>query len=261
MIFFQNVYRTGFTRYTDVSILNFIVKGTYIMKSKTGKFFAVIDLILCILCLLYSVVVLSANSGTFSFIIWIAGGAYFFLCFILFHTKLQTKLPKPFKIVFNSLSGIGFGIFTICFCLIMTGFKNNAPQTLDLIIVPGAQMRTSGPSTVYRFRLDRACSYLNDNASAICVITGGQGYNEPISEGQGGMDYLVSKGIASDRLFAECESENTYENIENALALLESKGVDTDTISIGIVSNNFHVYRCVHIAKRLSAANIYGIPA
>ena len=66
-------------------------KGTYIMKKTTGKISAVIDIILCILCLLYSVVVLSANSGTFSFIIWIAGGAYFF--YVLFFS-IQNCMPN-----------------------------------------------------------------------------------------------------------------------------------------------------------------------
>ena len=231
------------------------------MKKTTGKISAVIDIILCILCLIYSAVVLSANSGTFSFLIWIAGGAYFFLCFVFFHTKLQSRLPKAFKVIFNALSGIGISVFALCFCLILSGFRDSAPQDLDLIIVPGAQMRSSGPSIVYLFRLEKACAYLKDNENTICITTGGKGSNEPVAEGQGGMDYLISRGISPERLLPECESVNTFENIENALALLENKGIDPNSLNIGIVTNNFHTYRCVHIAKRLSKAKIYGIPA
>ena len=52
-------------------------------------------------------------------------------------------------------------------------------EGLDYIIVLGAQVRKDGPSPVLKYRLDKAVEYLNENPDTVCIVSGGQGSNEP----------------------------------------------------------------------------------
>lgn len=66
---------------------------------------------------------------------------------------------------------------------------------LDYVIVLGTQIHESGPSIVLKYRLDAAVLYLNENPGTICIVSGGQGKNEPYSEAEGMAKYLIEKGI------------------------------------------------------------------
>ena len=117
-------------------------------------------------------------------------------------------------------------------------------------------MREDGPSVVLRYRLDTAISYLNENPNTICIVSGGQGFNEPFSEAEGMADYLIENGIEKSRILLEDESTNTLENIRNSKALMESS-----YNGVGIVTNNFHVFRAVQLAKAQGLENVCGIAA
>ena len=120
----------------------------------------------------------------------------------------------------------------------------------------GAQVREDGPSVVLRYRLDAAIEYLNENPNTICIVSGGQGFNEPFSEADGMADYLIENGIEKSRILLEDESTNTLENIRNSKALMESS-----YNGVGIVTNNFHVFRAVQLAKAQGLENVCGIAA
>ncbi len=122
-------------------------------------------------------------------------------------------------------------------------------------------MKDWGPSVVYKHRLDAAIEYLNENPDTLCVVTGGQGSNESISEGEGGRDYLFENGISEERILLENKSVDTKENISNALKIIGIHEKDIDALNIGIVTNNFHVYRGCYIASKETDANISGIAA
>ena len=94
-----------------------------------------------------------------------------------------------------------------------------------------------------------------------CIPTGGQGDNEPMSEGAGGAEYLVSLGVSKDRIIVEKTSLDTVENIQNALEIIEKMEGSTDGLRIGIVTNGFHVFRGVRIADNLTDASVCGIAA
>lgn len=212
---------------------------------------------LAILSLLYSVAVYMVGSGTFSFIIWIFAAIFFGFLYIMEKKSLWPKVPKAVRYVFRIIVAIGFTVFVICQGCILTQFFSNGEPGADYIIVLGAQMRDWGPSVVYKARLDSAIEYLNDNPDTKVIVTGGQGANESVSEGEGGKKYLFEQGIAEDRIIVESESLDTDQNISNALNLVEV----TEDMKVGIVTNNFHVFRGVMIAKRYTDADVTGIAA
>ncbi|MDE7281518.1 MAG: YdcF family protein, partial [Ruminiclostridium sp.] len=98
-----------------------------------------------------------------------------------------------------------------------------------------------------RQRINAAYKYLNENPDIICVVSGGQGADEPLSEAEVMKSRLVEKGIAEDRIIAEDSSESTRQNIEFSLALLKEK--DIDVTDIAIVTDGFHQLRAGLIAE------------
>ena len=65
---------------------------------------------------------------------------------------------------------------------------------------------------------------------------------------------------------SETMSKDTVENIEFALEMIEERegkiaDKSIDNLRIGIVTNGFHVFRGIHIAKGLTDADVCGIAA
>lgn len=86
-------------------------------------------------------------------------------------------------------------------------------DNLDYVIVLGAQVHADKPSVVLKYRLDEAILYLNENPETVCIVSGGQGKNEPYSEAYGMAQYLMQNGIDKDRILLEDQSKTTEENL------------------------------------------------
>ena len=212
-------------------------------------------LILGIISALYGVVILGVGSGTKFWLIWevIAGG--FWLWAILIYSGFFAA-HKQIKRIFYGLVSIAVISVSILGGMIGSEFSSKGKENLDYIIVLGAQVRQSGPSTILKYRLDEAIDYLNDNPRTVCIVSGGQGANEPFSEAEGMKDYLVKCGIEENRILNEDQSHNTVQNILYSKALLEETYEN-----VGIVTNDFHVFRAVQIGKKQGLRNVYGIAA
>ena len=161
---------------------------------------------LAVLSLLYSIAVFLVGSGTFSFIIWIFVAIFFGFLWLMEKKNLWEKVPKIIRKIFRTVIAICLTIFVICQGCILTQFFSKGESGAEYIIVLGAQMRDWGPSVVYKARLDSAVEYLNNNPATKVIVTGGQGTNESISEGEGGQEYLLAQGINKDRILVEKDS-------------------------------------------------------
>ena len=71
-------------------------------------------------------------------------------------------------------------------------------------------------------------------------------------------DHLVAAGIPEDRVLIEDASTSTVENLTNSFALLDRLD---QVVSVGIVTNDFHVYRAVRVAEAMDIYEISGVPA
>ena len=209
--------------------------------------------------MLYGIVVSLANSGTGFWLVWEAIGLVLIAFFWANKKGVLKLVPKPLRYAGRVVAAAIVLWILICVFLIMTCFNDKGETGLDYIIVLGAQVRTTGPSVVLKYRLDTAIEYLNANPDTKCIVSGGQGYNEPMSEAQGMKDYLLAAGISEDRIIMEAESSTTIENILFSKKILDS--IDQEYSSVGIVTNNFHVFRGVMIAKKQGLNNVCGIAA
>lgn len=166
------------------------------------------------------------------------------------------NIPCWIKRVCLLMIGMGGILFVVVEGCIISGFGAKGPAGLDYVIVLGAQMKAHGPSPVLKMRLDTAYDYLEDNPNTMVIVSGAKGNDEHISEAQGMYDYLVERGVAPERIIREDKSRNTNQNIA-----FSSEFLDKEKDSVGIVTNNFHIFRATHIAKKDGFAQVYGIAA
>lgn len=209
-----------------------------------------------ILSILYGLSIAMATSGTLFFLVWFAIGAFSILFSFFLSSGAYFLLPPYFRIAFQCLLLLMSIVFFILFCYVLSGFREGGEKNLDHIIILGAQVRKSGPSIVLKYRLDKAVEYLADNPDTVCIVSGGQGANEPVSEALAMKDYLVLNGISPDRILTEAISTNTVENIRNSMSLIKGEPGRT-----GIVTNNFHMFRAIKIAASCGLKNPCPIPS
>lgn len=209
-----------------------------------------------LLCFTYCFIVFRIRSGSRFYLIWGLGGIVFIGLALMIRFDLWSQLPMRLRQTFTGLLIVGILAFVIVESCIFTHYRDQGKPDLDYIIVLGAQMKPAGPSAVLKFRLDAAYEYLIANENTLCVVSGGQGANEPCTEAQGMYDYLVERGIAPERILMEEKSTDTSENIAYSAALIG--GTDKE---VGIVTNNFHVFRGVMLARHAGFENACGISA
>ena len=211
---------------------------------------------IAVVCVLYGVLIYSLQSGTSFFAVWIGLGVFFFLLTAAARGHLWQRLPAGGKAAVWILLAVCLGFFALVEAGIAGSFGRKGEPGLDYLIVLGAQVRENGPSVVLQYRLDTARAYLEDNPDTLCIVSGGQGANEPFPEAEGMLEYLMEKGIPGDRILTEPASRNTLENIRNSMALL-----DPDRDRVGIVTNNFHLYRGCAIARKAGIRHVSGLAA
>lgn len=118
------------------------------------------------------------------------------------------------------------------------------------LIVLGGWVNGTNPSRALRLRLERALAYLTEYPDTVCILSGGKGDDEDISEAQCMYAWLTEKGIARERLMPEAASTSTKENMEYSFALIRQRGDDPDG-NTAIVSSSYHLYRAKLMARQL----------
>ncbi len=116
------------------------------------------------------------------------------------------------------------------------------------VVVLGCKAYGERPSLTLEERLRAAIRYLNANPGAACVVSGGQGADETLSEAQCMYLYLVNHGIAPERIYREDQSTTTRENIAFSYEIIKEHGLNE---KLAIATNNYHEYRAGMIADDL----------
>lgn len=220
------------------------------------KIMTVLCILAAFLCFLYCFIVFRIRSGSRFYMIWALGGMLFVGLALMIKFDLWSQFPPLLRRVVCGFLIVGIAAFVIAEGCIFAHYRDRGRPDLDYIIVLGAQMKPAGPSAVLKFRLDAAYEYLTENENTICVVSGGQGPNEPCTEAQGMYDYLVEKGIAPERILMEDKSTDTSENIAFSAEIIGRTDKD-----VGIVTNNFHVFRGMMLARHAGFEDACGISA
>lgn len=146
-------------------------------------------------------------------------------------------------------------IFTAVITTKMFLAANNPAEKETTVIVLGCKVNSNGPSLSLLKRLEAAYDYLRENPELYCILSGGQGSDEHISEAQAMYDWLTERGIDKKRLYLEDKSESTYENLAFSKEITKKEGLPE---AVTLITNDFHQYRAQKIAERYYR-EVYGV--
>lgn len=214
-------------------------------------------IVLGVAAAVYGVTVMLVGSGTLFFAVWYVIAAALAGTGVALRSGTWARLPHAVGMGIAAVATLGTAAVVATGIFIMAQTWSAAPAGLDYLVVLGAQVRPDGsPSTVLRYRLDTAADYLRENPGAMCIVSGGQGGNEPTTEAACMASYLQEQGIDASRIKLEDRSTSTVENLRFSREL-----VGGDDASVGIVTNDFHAFRAAAIAKRQGLTDAVGVAA
>ncbi len=179
----------------------------------------------------------------------------FFLLWGIFYKKINDIAKKGWlKWVKRVIVAL------VCTEAVLVGFIavygqfDNVNYTEDAVIVLGAGIRGDRVTVPLAYRLDSAVEYHRKNPDAVIVVTGGQGFQETVSEAYAMEKYLLRKGVNPDKIIKEEKATSTIENMRFSKELLDE--TLKDDYSVVVITNNFHVYRGVAYAKMEGFENV-----
>ena len=174
----------------------------------------------------------------------------------------KSRLGKLCKRGFRAGITVAFLVFG-CFeaVIINQGESDLFALPVDAVIVLGAGVNGETPSLALRTRIDAAAEYIAYHSDVPVVLSGGQGPGESITEAECMRRELWTRDEDRDRrLLLEERSTSTAENFAFSKAVLEEYGIDVDTAVIGVVTNDFHMFRAKLIAQKEGMQTV-GVPA
>lgn len=175
----------------------------------------------------------------------------FCVCVAPLHRKIREFFSKRkfTKFLYRAVNFcfIAFAVYGAVVTSAMAVCAFQTPAENATAVVLGAQVKPWGPSVMLMGRIDAADEYLEQNADARAVLTGGQGSDEPVSEAQSMYDTLVERGVDPQRLYKEDRAENTTENIKYSMEIIKSENLNED---LAVVTDGFHQLRVRIIAAQ-----------
>lgn len=165
-------------------------------------------------------------------------------------------LPRWLHIAWRACLCAGLAGVLALECLVISGLHATAPAGMEYLIVLGARVDPDGPSPALNRRLNAVMACIDNHPDAVIIASGGQGRDEPMSEAQCIRDELVKRGVDESRIVLEDKSTATIENIQYSMALMDSPDAE-----VGIVTNNYHVYRATRLARKAGLTHAHGIAA
>lgn len=202
-------------------------------------------------CLFYYILlcfILKRWNATFSRF-WLVSGAGYLLAGSIVHGGLAEQI-----LYYGTILAVQ--LFVITAGIICMGMISGGAGEYECLIVLGAQVRGKTITDSLKRRLDKAIQYLEDHPDTYVIVSGGQGTGEEVTEAEAMAGYLAKHGIEKERIFKEDESRTTKENLAFSIRYIRNPKRE-----IGIVSNNFHVYRACIYARKAGIEKPYPVAA
>lgn len=198
----------------------------------------------------------------YSFSGWVCLGiAFVILCYFLLDRLARGHImaSKILRTILSAFLCIGILTAALTFAVIHKASLGDDTTHSEYVVVLGAGVHGTVPSQILQNRINAAVNYLREHPDVICIVSGGQGTGEDISEAQCMYYHLTAAGIDSNRIWMEDQSTSTWENFQFTLELIEEKTGERPT-HLAVISNEFHLYRAGLIAEKCGVA-VSGVPA
>ncbi len=213
--------------------------------------------ILGVLCIGYFILYITAVDMTNKFTwFWLLMGAGLLgadgLLAALHHHGYE--VPGKLRVCILAVCGIGLLGFLVIEGIIVGYGRSKPDPGADYAVVLGARVIGKKPSYNLEKRLEKAYNYLQESPDTKAVLSGGKGPGEDISEAQAMYEYLTGRGISGDRLILEDRSVNTDQNLGYSIAKMTGSKE-----KVVIISNRFHLYRALGIARKKGLSHVQGL--
>jgi len=202
-------------------------------------------IVIAVLCILYYIGIFFYNTGfrISQQYLWLMIAAVLLLWGFL----PDLHLPKPMLVAADVVFYVCLALFVAVEGLIVCGMAQKPRNEPDCLLVLGAGLNGSVPSASLRMRLETTLEWMEEDEDLTAIVTGGQGAGEDMTEALCMKQWLVAHGIGEERITMEAASTSTAENFRFGLPMMEE-----GTAVVGVVTNNFHVFRSLCIAEKIS---------
>lgn len=217
---------------------------------KTTNIFCAVMMALCAVCFVWVNLTLRINAGN------IVGSLVFggMFCVLFFRRRIAAFVGRIWRHTVGKTAVVLAGA-AVVFCagacafigVNMVRYSETPSERVDCVLVLGCQVKGEVPSSMLSDRLNAALEVLNNKPQALCVVSGGRGRGEDISEAEAMRRYLTERGISEERIITEDKSTSTAENFGFSAEMLKSRDI---TENIVVVTSDFHQFRAHILASR-----------
>ena len=213
------------------------------MKRGSGWFLAAIA---CLVLAAFFGLALTGFLFTAMCFVFAAAVCVFFGLMRLWNTKAARTLTALAVVCLAAL----FVLFLAAEIPVLADMRSDEDTSAEYAIVFGAGVNGTEPSLSLTERLEAAYVWLQEHPEGVVIVSGAKGENELISEAQCMYDWLIARGVDSDRVLMEEQARSSYENLLYSLALIRARGGDP-TGRVALISSDYHLHRLCVIARAL----------
>lgn len=224
-------------------------------------FYGLVNFTLGMCFLYYNRLILSRLGRVRPAFIWNAIGAVFLFAGALefgLRFSVYAYIIAKWWLIYPLLAVMFFFMFVEA--LIIDAASGSGDPESRYAVVPGSALFGAKISLNLKNRLVAAEAYMKRYPGAVVVVAGGRGPDELVTEAEAMKKYLVGQGISESRILEEKISRTTYENISNALDLIQENFHERPD-RLTVISSDFHLFRASLICRRLGVATVRTWPA
>ena len=122
---------------------------------------------------------------------------------------------------------------------------NLFPGKLDYVVVLGTGLIGDTVTPLLASRIEKGIAIYQKHPGSKLIMSGGQGPDELMTEGQAMANYAFEQGIPVEDIVIENQSTNTEENLKFSYALMKPGS------RFALVTNYYHVFRALLLAQQL----------
>ncbi|WP_297814946.1 YdcF family protein [uncultured Lactobacillus sp.] len=204
--------------------------------------------ILLILMFLYDGIKILLKEGTKWTNFLSLGMAAAIILLIFAYPRLGRLTVTPwFRFIYLFLS---LSIFYLIFIMVMytltswLNLINIRQKPLNYVVVLGAGLIGKKVTPLLASRINRGIEIYRRNPGSKLIMSGGQGPDEEIPESHAMAAYTEKRGVPKSDILIEDKSKTTNENLKFSHRLMKPN------TSFCLVTNSYHVYRALVLAKR-----------
>lgn len=152
--------------------------------------------------------------------------------------------------VLTALIAAGATVILACSLFMCFGWRRFDGRTAkgdETVLVLGCRVYSDHLSKMLIGRLAAAYALLCRYPKMQCVVSGGQGGDEPCTEAAAMKRWLVEKGIRPERIIEEGNSRSTIQNFSYSAKRMRECGLSFRVI---VATDFFHQFRSSLLAKR-----------